>query len=153
MADHGRYNEMRVLVAEDNLGNQRLIATLLQSLGVEALIVADGQAAVAEFAKDDFDLVISDIAMPVMDGLTAVRQIRDIEKREKRVRAAIYMLSSQHSLRDLRASKAAGANGHLAKPMTVSMFLHAVEDGLRRARSHGGRQYAPAASVFQDLAA
>lgn len=153
MASHGRYNGMRVLVAEGNLGNQRLIATLLQSLGVEALIVADGHAAVAEFAKDDFDLIISDIAMPVMDGLTAVRLIRDIEKREKRARAAIYMLSSQHGRRDLRASKAAGANGHLTKPMTVSMFLHAVEDGLRRSRSHGGRQYAPDASLLQDLAA
>lgn len=146
MQGSAEYRDMRVLVAEDNLVNQQLMGAILQSLGIHAHFVGDGAAALAEVRRGAFDLILMDIAMPVMDGLTAIRLIRELEKREKRESAIIYVVSSQHEERDRLGSQAAGANGHLAKPLAVSLFLKAVEGGLQHMRAETGRGRTPVAT-------
>jgi CheY-like chemotaxis protein len=122
---------MRVLVAEDNPANQHLISVLLSSLGICPVIVGDGAAALGAYRQAQFDLVLMDISMPIMDGLTAIRFIRLLESHERRDRTPIIVISSQCDEGDIRASEAAGADKHLPKPMVLPLVLGAVEDALR----------------------
>jgi CheY-like chemotaxis protein len=129
------YLDLRVLVAEDNLINQRLVRAILQSQHIDALFVGDGAAALDEVRRGGFDLILMDISMPVMDGLTALRSIRNLEAHEDRASSLIYTVSSQNEHRDLLASRAAGANGHLAKPLVISHVLDAAAHGLQLMRA------------------
>ena len=126
-----QYNGLRVLVAEDNAINQRLVAAMLEAVGITPLIVGDGAAAVAEVARAPFDLILTDINMPVMNGLTAIERIRELEDRQQRERTPLYVISSMYDEEDLRASAQAGADGHLAKPLRIAALLNAVLDGLK----------------------
>ena len=69
----------RILVAEDDAVNQMLLDAMLRRWGLETVVVGDGQAALARLAEEAFDAVLMDVNMPVMDGPTAVRSIRDGE--------------------------------------------------------------------------
>lgn len=123
---------MRILVAEDDPINQRVVEAMLQTFGVSALIVSDGAAAVAQVKRAPFDLILMDIHMPVMDGLAAIARIRAFEQDHARRAAPIYVISSSHDGSDLRASASAGADGHLPKPLPIALLLYAVADGLKR---------------------
>jgi len=127
-----QYSDMRILVAEDDAISQRVIEAMLGSLGLSVMIVGDGAAAVAQVKRAPFDLIFMDIDMPVMDGLTAIGRIRELEKKEGRGRTPIYVASAMHDPCDLRASVKAGADGHLPKPLRVEMLVYAVADGLTR---------------------
>ncbi|RZJ41632.1 MAG: response regulator [Brevundimonas sp.] len=122
---------LRVLLAEDHPTNQRVVQLILQGQGVEVLIVEDGAAAVAAFQADDFDLVLMDMQMPVMDGLTATRAIRAAEAAApRRPRIPIVMLSA-NAMAEHRAEGAlAGADGHIAKPITASSLLAGMQAAL-----------------------
>ena len=126
------YRDVRVLVAEDNPVNQRLMSALLATLDVAPHIVGDGQAAVRAVEQDAFDLILMDLSMPVLDGLTAIRRIRALEAQARRRRTPIYVVSSHDGVRDLLASRAAGADGHLTKPIMVSTFIQVVGKALRK---------------------
>ena len=122
---------LRVLLAEDHPTNQRVVQLILQGQGVEVLIVEDGAAALAAFQADDFDLVLMDMQMPVMDGLTATRAIRAAEAATpQRPRIPIVMLSA-NAMAEHRAEGAlAGADGHIAKPITASSLLAGMQAAL-----------------------
>uniref|UniRef100_UPI0025FEFC9A ATP-binding protein n=1 Tax=uncultured Phenylobacterium sp. TaxID=349273 RepID=UPI0025FEFC9A len=75
---------LRVLAAEDNVTNQLVLRTILHSLGVVPVVVADGRQAVDALAEANFDLVLMDIQMPVLDGVAATREIRAKEGSEGR---------------------------------------------------------------------
>lgn len=130
---------LKILVAEDHPANQSMLRTVLQALDGEPHIVGDGAAAVAAAAEGEFDLVLTDLAIPVLDGVAAIRAIRADERRRRRPRTPIYVISSQTGPRDLWASRAAGADGHLAKPLSISDLLVALQDG-RRSRNARRRQ-------------
>ena len=122
---------LRVLLAEDHPTNQRVVQLILQGQGVEVVIVEDGAAALAAFQADDFDLVLMDMQMPVMDGLTATRAIRAAEAATpQRPRIPIVMLSA-NAMAEHRAEGAlAGADGHIAKPITASSLLAGMQAAL-----------------------
>ena len=122
---------LRVLLAEDHPTNQRVVQLILQGQGVEVEIVADGAAAVAAFEADDFDLVLMDMQMPVMDGLTATRAIRQIEAAAPgRPRIPIVMLSANAMAEHRADGAAAGADGHIAKPITAASLLAGMQSAL-----------------------
>lgn len=114
---------MRVLLADDHPTNRKVVEIMLADTGVELVCVADGQQAVEQFLSGGFDVVLMDMQMPVMDGLTAVRKIRALESGE---RIPILMLTANVLPEHVAAGKAAGADGHLSKPITAPALLAAL---------------------------
>jgi len=116
----------RVLVAEDNAVNQRVVRGLLQRLGCEVAVVADGAAAAAAAATGEFDLVLMDCQMPVRDGYEATAEIRRQEAAG--VRLPVVALTANAMAGDRERCLAAGMDGYLAKPIR----LDALADELAR---------------------
>ncbi|MEO8113580.1 MAG: ATP-binding protein [Phenylobacterium sp.] len=121
----------RVLLAEDNPTNQRVIQLILEPHGARITTVGDGAEAVEAFKAGVFDLVLMDMQMPVMDGLTAIRVIRGHEAANPdRARTPIAMLSANAMPKHRRDAIAAGADLHIAKPVTATGLIGAVAEAL-----------------------
>ena len=113
---------LRVLAAEDNPMNQQVLATLLGQLGVELVLVSDGAQAVEASARDDFDLILMDVQMPVMDGPTAARAIRAHELGLGR-RTPILALTANAMAHHEAEYFAAGMDGLVAKPIQLGHMI------------------------------
>ena len=112
-----RLGHLKVLVAEDNSTNQKVIRLLLRRLGIEADLVANGLEAVNASSAQAYDIILLDIQMPVMDGLEAARQIR---KQALSSRPFIIALTANVFREDRDATVAAGMDGYLSKPVSLS---------------------------------
>ena len=122
---------LRVLLAEDHPVNQRVVQAILAGGGMEVVTVDDGAKAVAAFTAGAFDLILMDMQMPVMDGLTATRALRALEAdRPDRPRTPIIMLSANAMAQHRQDAAAAGADLHLAKPITPGALMAAIEQAL-----------------------
>ncbi|WP_436520835.1 ATP-binding protein [Actinoplanes sp. HUAS TT8] len=106
---------LRVLVAEDNPVNQRVVELLLERRGHRVEIVADGAAAVAAVRETRYDLVLMDVQMPVLDGLAATERIRADPPAHGAPR--IVALTANVMVDDQAAATEAGMDGFLAKPI------------------------------------
>jgi PAS domain S-box-containing protein len=118
---------LRVLLAEDHPTNQRVVQLILASQGAELVTVDDGVQAVAAFAAGDFDVVLMDMQMPRMDGLTATRAIRALEAETGAARTPIIMLSANAMAEHQNEALAAGADLHVAKPITAANLLAGIQ--------------------------
>jgi PAS domain S-box-containing protein len=116
----------RVLLAEDHPTNRRVIELILAAVDVRLTSVENGQEALDAFASQTFDLVLMDMQMPVMDGLTAIRAIREQEAEEGRPRTPIYALTANAMPEHVEASRLAGADAHLTKPIAAEALIAAV---------------------------
>jgi len=117
----------RVLVVDDNPINQRVLSLMLEGAGIDAALANDGQEAVDSWASGGFDAILMDIQMPVMDGLSAVRTIRAREAEQGLPATLIVMVSANAMPEHVAASVRAGANGHVAKPVTAERLFAALE--------------------------
>ncbi len=109
---------LKILVAEDNLVNQKLIATLLQKWGHTAAIVSNGQEVLDWLAGNTCDVILMDMQMPVMGGLDATRQIRLREAASPGLRKTpIYALTAAALADEQEAGLQAGVDGYLTKPI------------------------------------
>jgi CheY-like chemotaxis protein len=106
----------RVLIAEDNLVNQRVVATMVRKRGLQVSVVDDGRAAVDAFAAGGFDLLLMDVQMPGMDGLEATAAIRLLEG-ESGARTPIVALTAHALAEDRERCLAAGMDAFLTKPL------------------------------------
>ena len=121
----------RVLVADDNAVNRRVLELILESAGVEHAAAGNGLEAVRAVEAGQFDAILMDIQMPVMDGLEATRRIRRREADEGRPAAPIYIVSANCMPEHVAAGEAAGADGHIAKPVSAAKVLTALASGMR----------------------
>ncbi|WP_296597641.1 response regulator [Phenylobacterium sp.] len=119
---------LRVLAAEDNDANRRVLAALLGGQAVDLTFAEDGAQAVAAWRAGGFDLLLMDANMPVMDGGLAVRAIRAAEPAG--VRVPIWMVTANVSAEDIDGYLAAGADGVLRKPLDAAA-LFALLAGVR----------------------
>ena len=110
--------------------NQRVVQLILDSQGVELTIVDDGAAALAALEASRFDLVLMDMQMPGMDGLTATRRIREQEAVSGRARLPVVMLSANAMAEHQAAALEAGADLHLPKPITAGPLLAGLQTAL-----------------------
>jgi signal transduction histidine kinase/ActR/RegA family two-component response regulator len=119
---------IRVLAAEDNPANRRVLAALLAASPVELVFAEDGAQALDAWRAEAFDLVLMDVNMPVLDGLAALARIREQEAAGARVRTPVWMLTANVFDDDVARYRADGADGVLRKPIdTVALFALLAE--------------------------
>jgi two-component system sensor histidine kinase/response regulator len=114
-------NRVRVLVAEDNLINQKIVRIMLQKAGCEVLAVDDGKKAVEAVQTNRFDLVLMDLHMPQLDGLQATVQIRGMESKIKEV--PIIAITASAFTDDRDRCLAVGMNDFITKPIKLDFLL------------------------------
>ena len=125
------YPPLKVLLVDDNATNRKVVDLMLTPLGAEITPCENGREAVAAFYRQPFDLILMDLQMPVMDGLSATAAIREIERVESKPRTPLIVLSANFSTEDKAATAKAGADAHLAKPIRadelVSTMMNVLE--------------------------
>jgi signal transduction histidine kinase/ActR/RegA family two-component response regulator len=122
---------LRVLGAEDNATNQLVLRTVMQTFGAELELVADGRQAVEAWRNGDFDIILMDIQMPEMDGLTATRAIRDAEVATGRPRTPVIAVSANAMTHQVKEYLDAGMDGHVAKPIELVKLHGAMAAALQ----------------------
>jgi CheY-like chemotaxis protein len=112
---------LKVLVAEDNIINQRLVIAMLTTLGYTGVVVGDGAKALKCLTKLQFDAVLMDVMMPIMDGLEALTAIRTQEQTDGG-HLPIIMATAHTEPGDAAKFKRAGADGYVAKPIEIEQL-------------------------------
>ena len=130
-----RDQPLRVLLADDHPANRKIIEVMLSATAMELVAVENGAQALEAFQREAFDLVLMDMQMPVMDGLSATAAIRAFEAQTGRAPTPILMLTANAMAEHVEAGRAAGADGHLTKPLTLA----ALFDGIGRAMAQRER--------------
>ncbi|MFZ0266860.1 ATP-binding protein [Caulobacter sp.] len=130
---------LRVLAADDNPTNQKVIAAVLAPLGAEVHLVADGAACIEAWKRGGYDIVLMDIHMPVMDGVEAARTIRSLEVSESRKRIPIVAVTANALAHQVEGYLAVGMDGHVAKPIEVTKLYDAIETAVAAARRDGSK--------------
>ena len=118
---------LRVLAAEDNAVNQVVLRTLLEQIGVEVTVVGNGAEAIAAWREVPWDVILMDVQMPVMDGLSATREIRAAEALEGRARTPIIALTANAMTHQVAEYRSTGMDGHIAKPIDVRALYEALD--------------------------
>jgi signal transduction histidine kinase/ActR/RegA family two-component response regulator len=123
---------LRVLLAEDHPVNQKVVQYILEPLGAQLTVVENGQQALDAAAAGSFDLVLMDMQMPVMDGLAATRALRAKEAEAGSGRVPVIMLSANALLQHRQDAREAGADLHLAKPISAAGLIGAIREAMSR---------------------
>jgi signal transduction histidine kinase/CheY-like chemotaxis protein/HPt (histidine-containing phosphotransfer) domain-containing protein len=137
----------RILVAEDNTVNQKLVVRLLEKRGHQVEVVGTGKEALAALGRQSFDLVLMDTQMPEMDGLETTATIREQESRTGG-HLPIIALTAHAMKGDREKCFAAGVDAYLSKPMKADDLYAAIDQLL----THGGNALSPADEPPVDLA-
>ncbi|QUD90712.1 response regulator [Phenylobacterium montanum] len=116
----------RILLAEDHPTNQKVIQVVLDMFGVDLVIVENGLQAMRRLESQRFDLVLMDMQMPEMDGLSATEALRALERETGQPRTPVIMLTANALDEHVRASLAAGADEHLSKPIRAEALIEAI---------------------------
>jgi len=128
----------RILVVEDNVVNQKLMAAILGAGGYAVDVAQNGAEAVTKVAEGDYDAVLMDVQMPVMDGLEATRRIRELEEERGGGRRVPIIAVTAHVMKWNRAAcLKAGMDDFLSKPVTKRETLAVLEKWLNRAAAAG----------------
>ena len=114
----------RILVAEDQYMIRELMETVLTQAGHEVVLVQNGAEAIEALEGGDFDMVLMDVGMPEMDGISATRRIRRMDERVRNI--PIIALTAYAMDEDVERCRAAGASQHLSKPVKRDELLRTV---------------------------
>jgi CheY-like chemotaxis protein/anti-sigma regulatory factor (Ser/Thr protein kinase) len=116
----------RVLLAEDHPTNQKVVQLILESVGVTPVIVENGAQALERLKAEPFDVVLMDMQMPELDGLSATAQLRAHERLIGARPTPVIMLTANALDEHVRASLEAGADAHLSKPIRAMALIEAI---------------------------
>jgi len=129
----------RVLLVEDNLVNQRMAVHLLEKHHHEVVVADNGRGALDALEREEFDVVLMDMQMPVMDGLEAVRRIREKEAQASGgLRVPIVALTAHAMRGDRERCLAAGMDGYVSKPFQPHVLFREMSMAIGRAASESG---------------
>jgi CheY-like chemotaxis protein len=126
---------IEILAAEDNATNQLILKAMLAPAGVELTLVGDGAEAVEMFAAERFDLILMDVQMPHVDGLAATAEIRRVERADGRAATPIIALTANVMRHQIDQYRAAGMDGHVAKPIELAALALAMDAALATSAS------------------
>lgn len=121
---------LRILLVEDHPINQQVACLILKPHDVSITIANHGQEALNILETEQFDIVLMDMQMPIMDGLSATRAIREREAKQGLARLPIAMLSANAMREHVDQSLAAGADGHISKPVTTTSLFAGINQVL-----------------------
>jgi CheY-like chemotaxis protein len=116
--------KVRVLLAEDNLVNQKVALIMLKKMGIEADVVATGVEALDALVGVSYDLVLMDCQMPEMDGFEAARRIRERERGSRRL--PVVAMTANAMMGDRERCLEAGMDDYIPKPVRVDALHHAL---------------------------
>ena len=135
-----RFPETSVLLVEDNIVNRDMATEMLNLLGIAPYLATNGLEAVEAFKFNEFDIVLMDCQMPILDGYQATRQIRDYEQAAGLGRTPVIALTANAMQADKEMCIAAGMDGHIAKPVKLTglekAFMEWVPDKLIKEKVH-----------------
>ena len=121
---------VRVLLTDDNAVNRKVAALILDAVGAEIVHAENGEEALLAFQARSFDVVLMDLQMPVMDGLTAIQLMRGHEANTGAARTPILVLSANALPEHRQAAALAGADAHIPKPITAPVLIGALQEAL-----------------------
>lgn len=123
--DSPQATSLRILLAEDNLVNQRLISRILEKIGHTVVVASDGVSALHLLSQQKFDLVAMDMQMPRMDGLEATAKIR-LKERETLQHIPIIAITANAFTDDRRRCLEAGMDGYIVKPVNAQAICDEI---------------------------
>jgi signal transduction histidine kinase/CheY-like chemotaxis protein len=138
--------EIRVLAAEDNDTNQLVLKTLLSQAGIEPTLVENGRQALEAWETQDWDIILMDIQMPIMDGVAATRAIREREQATGRRRTPIIAVTANAMIHQVAEYEAAGMDSMVPKPIDIAALFQAMEQALEPAYAETPDEQQAAAS-------
>ncbi len=121
---------MRVLLVEDNELNLEIAQIMLEDEGIEVIAARDGAVAVEIFKHSEiseFDAILMDVMMPVMNGLEATEKIRSLERSDA-IKIPIIAMTANAYAEDIQKTKAAGMNAHLTKPVKIAELVNVLNE-------------------------
>ncbi len=121
------FQNVHVLVAEDNKINQKLILNVLNRLGIEVTIANNGKEALEYRMKNEYDMIFMDIEMPVMGGMEATGQIISYERKNHKSHIPIVALTANALAGDREKYMSAGMDSYLSKPIDLGALNHLFE--------------------------
>lgn len=124
---------INILLAEDHPLNAEIATKLLENVGCTVTWAKNGQECVKIFGKSElgeYDIILMDIRMPVMDGLEAAKAIRTLKRNDAKVIPILAMTANAYD-DDMKKSRAAGMNGHLSKPIVPAVLYEAIANAVR----------------------
>ncbi len=124
----GRNEPLRVLVVEDNPVNQKVAIGMLKRHGHTVTLVTNGLEALGAYGESRFDIVLMDVQMPVMDGLSATQAIREIEAQRGGAHLPIIGLTAHALPSDQTRCLEAGMDGFLSKPFKLDELLSLMQE-------------------------
>jgi CheY-like chemotaxis protein len=124
VAEKKDVKELRILVAEDNEINQLVIEAILNTLGIKPVIVNNGLEAVERVQQEEFDVILMDCQMPVLDGYSATEKIRQIDNFKT---LPIFALTADVTEESKKKAQEVGFTAHLSKPILVERLLEKLE--------------------------
>ena len=126
---------LRILLAEDNLVNQKIVVKILEKQGWRVHTALNGQEVLDSLNKESFDLVLMDAQMPILDGLETTRLIREDEKKTGRY-IPIIALTARAMEEDRQRCLAAGMDDYVSKPIDRLKLFEVIENILRKGKNH-----------------
>ena len=129
-AENGNFAGYKILIVDDNNMNREITQFMVEELGAKAVTTCDGKEALDTFRKSergDFDCIIMDLMMPVMDGFEASERIRNLDREDAHT-IPIIPLSASSSEEDMEKAVESGMNGYLVKPVSIDLLKHTLQN-------------------------
>jgi len=128
------FKGIKILLAEDNPVNQKVAEAILQKNDFKVTTVVNGQQAYDTFTQDDFDIVLMDCQMPILDGFEATRLINDFQQ-DRATQVPVIALTANAMASDRDKCLDAGMKGFVAKPFRAEMLLSTIKEFLNQHES------------------
>lgn len=130
--EFAQHHPLRILIAEDNAVNQKLAQRVLNKLGYQPEIVANGEEAVYHANLNKYDLILMDVQMPEMDGLEATKRIRN----SKVIQPVIIAMTANAMQGDRDICISAGMDDYISKPMQLELLVKTLENWSKNIRNN-----------------